>query len=278
MVGRFVCVATQLADLLNMAGEATAGTKVCVLGRGGDDGHEWVAKLPTDWLCLQQFAAQYASSVATFESINPVALSRIPDENGAIVQLLNGLNQLLQNTAISSVTGFFEAPMLHDWRDVVPRMVSALSEFNQQAAAPLKHVGFKFRTGGLTPETIPTVEQLAWVIACCRDAGLPWKATAGLHHPFRHENAALGASFHGFLNVLTADILAAVHHLDETRISEILDDTNPSHFTFTDHALQWHDLQATVDQFSQRRLTTIGSCSISEPVEDLHNLKLLPLE
>ena len=80
------------------------------------------------------------------------------------------------------------------------------------------------------------------------------------------------------MNVLTADILAAVHHLDETRISEILDDTNPSHFTFTDHALQWHDLQATVDQFSQRRLTTIGSCSISEPVEDLHNLKLLPLE
>ena len=37
---------------------------------------------------------------------------------------------------------------------------------------------------------MPTVEQVALVIASCREAGVPFKATAGLHHPVRRGERA----------------------------------------------------------------------------------------
>ena len=47
-------------------------------------------------------------------------------------------------------------------------------------------------------QSIPTVEQVALVIAACRDAGVPFKCTAGLHHAVRR------GEDHGFLNILAA--------------------------------------------------------------------------
>ena len=43
----------------------------------------------------------------------------------------------------------------------------------------------KIRTGGVTPEAIPSIEQLAAFILACADRQLAFKATAGLHHPVR---------------------------------------------------------------------------------------------
>ena len=40
------------------------------------------------------------------------------------------------------------------------------------------------------------------MIACCREAGVPFKATAGLHHPVRRGEE------HGFLNLLAATTAA----------------------------------------------------------------------
>jgi hypothetical protein len=38
----------------------------------------------------------------------------------------------------------------------------------------------------MTPDAVPSVERLADVLAGCAKRRLPLKATAGLHHPFRH--------------------------------------------------------------------------------------------
>ncbi|HSD29477.1 MAG TPA: hypothetical protein VLL75_19395, partial [Vicinamibacteria bacterium] len=47
----------------------------------------------------------------------------------------------------------------------------------------------KARTGGVVPEAIPSPAEVARFIAACAAAGVPWKATAGLHHPVRAEHA-----------------------------------------------------------------------------------------
>jgi hypothetical protein len=55
-----------------------------------------------------------------------------------------------------------------------------------QIAASAAGTGVKVRCGGMTPDAVPTVERLADVLVGCARRRLPLKATAGLHHPFRH--------------------------------------------------------------------------------------------
>jgi hypothetical protein len=55
-----------------------------------------------------------------------------------------------------------------------------------QIARSAAGTGVKVRCGGMTPDAVPSVERLAEVLAGCAKRRLPLKATAGLHHPFRH--------------------------------------------------------------------------------------------
>ncbi|HYR28329.1 MAG TPA: hypothetical protein VEU30_07670, partial [Thermoanaerobaculia bacterium] len=96
----------------------------------------------------------------------------------------------------------------------------------------------KIRTGGLTADAFPTPESVAAFIRACREAEVPFKATAGLHHPLRcvkpltyEPNAAVG-TMHGFLNVFLA---AAMVDAAEAVLAE----TDASAFTFDDDGVTW---------------------------------------
>ncbi len=62
----------------------------------------------------------------------------------------------------------------------------------------------KLRTGGTAPEAFPTEEALARAVVDAAGRGLPFKATAGLHHAVRHRDPATGFEHHGFANLLLA--------------------------------------------------------------------------
>ena len=72
----------------------------------------------------------------------------------------------------------------------------------------------KARTGGVVPDAIPDPADVARFLAACASAGVPFKATAGLHHPVRAEQALTyepgspRATMHGFLNVFAAAAFA----------------------------------------------------------------------
>jgi hypothetical protein len=106
----------------------------------------------------------------------------------------------------------------------------------------------KVRCGG---ETIPTVEELAAFIRICREAGVPFKATAGLHHAVRTDDE------HGFLNLLAA--------AGSDAVEAMLESDDPDQLLSVDPRRARHALRS------------IGSCSFWEPVDDLKALGILPL-
>lgn len=114
----------------------------------------------------------------------------------------------------------------------------------------------KVRCGGAE---VPSPEALGSFLAACRDAGVPFKATAGLHHPLAR------AGRHGFLNVL-----AACAFEDEAALEGAVE--------LTSEALRWRGREAGPEELARVRrdqLASVGSCSFFEPVEDLRELGIL---
>lgn len=139
----------------------------------------------------------------------------------------------------------------------------------------------KIRTGSVKADAIPSPKDVAAFISACAERRLPFKATAGLHHPIRAEYAltyeanAPRAVMHGFLNVLMA---AAFAWRGEKNIEAIIAETDASAFTF-DGGAKWRDLTLSVEQIKDARanfMHSIGSCSFDEPVHELQGLGLLP--
>jgi hypothetical protein len=132
----------------------------------------------------------------------------------------------------------------------------------------------KIRTGGIKPEGIPPVADVARFITTCANLKLPFKATAGLHHPVRaqypltYEANAPRAVMHGFVNVFLA---AAFAWQGKLEIEPILAETDPTAFRFEDKA-HWRDWSLSVPQIQDARqhfAHAFGSCSFEEPVADL---------
>jgi hypothetical protein len=136
----------------------------------------------------------------------------------------------------------------------------------------------KLRTGGVTPEAIPPVDVVAGFIRDCLAAGVPFKATAGLHHPVRsvhrltYDPGSPTAIMHGFLNVFVASACAAA---GTDLLEDILAETDPSQFRFDGDAIAWRNVRVPVADIRRARTTaalSFGSCSFSEPVADLQRM------
>jgi hypothetical protein len=138
------------------------------------------------------------------------------------------------------------------------------------AAVREARAGAKIRCGGAT---VPPVEGVAAFVAACRDAGVPFKATAGLHHALRRGDA------HGFLNLLAAAVFAHADGLSEQELIPLLAEEDPSAFTVTADGLTARDHHAGAAAIAEARaelFIAYGSCSFSEPVDDLTELGMLP--
>ena len=95
----------------------------------------------------------------------------------------------------------------------------------------------KVRTGGVTADAFPSSFNLARFIKICAEEDVPFKATAGLHHPLRSVNKltyapdSASAMMHGFLNVFLAAAFAQ-NGMDVDRLVELLEEKSPEAFQF----------------------------------------------
>ena len=137
------------------------------------------------------------------------------------------------------------------------------------AAVAERGLTAKVRCGGIEAHLFPTAAQLAAFVTAAARAGVPFKATAGLHHAVRYRDPNTGFDHHGFLNILVATA-RAVDGADPADVeAALLVDDGPQ------LAAAARDLApATVDR-TRDRFLAYGSCSTSEPVEDLAALGLV---
>lgn len=123
----------------------------------------------------------------------------------------------------------------------------------------------KFRVGGLAAELFPTPVELAAVVCACRDRELPFRLAAGLRHAIRHTDPETGFTHHGFLNVLSAAILAT-DGAEVAEVAEVLAATHPVPLVEP----------ARVRRDDPRPLFVgFGSASVVEPLTELVRLGLI---
>ena len=141
----------------------------------------------------------------------------------------------------------------------------------------------KIRTGGVTKEAFPAPGEIARFLAACAEHDARFKATAGLHHPWRgtypltYETAAPTVTMFGFLNVMIAAALAR-HGATEEDLVAVLESQRGSDFHFDDDELRWRALRLTRQELVEAHATfalSFGSCSFEEPVLDLRRLALI---
>ena len=143
----------------------------------------------------------------------------------------------------------------------------------------------KIRTGGLSAAAVPSTQTVARFLLACAEQGVPFKATAGLHHavrgthPLGTEGLGGSASMHGFLNVLLSAVQAWAGS-GERALLDTLGVENPRDFRLDADAIHWNNQAVTFEQIRSARaqfVIGLGSCSFKEPVVDLMTMHWVPV-
>jgi hypothetical protein len=256
-LGRFVVPAARLRELAAAAGDAPSNP----LGsRQGERRLSVVlgADLAADVERLRAFCAD-VNGEGWWRGIDAVELRASTPE--AIAQAMR--------VVPDSVERYVEIPISEDPTPLVLAIAGA------GAYA-------KVRTGGTTTDAFPASDHVARFLATCLREAVPFKATAGLHHPLRgeypltYEPGSACGRMYGFLNVFLATAFLAAG-LDEAEARVLLDESDPNAVTFNRTEAVWRSHRLPLDRLAESRrfLTSFGSCSFREPIDDLTALGLL---
>jgi hypothetical protein len=280
MLGRFVCPVTRLDEFESatapLVRESPDPWILSALGQGGTDAQGFVKGVWNDLACVAAFGERAGRvQVDTLEVALPPAVvaSGSPHD---LEHLVEGAAEIVASHRKGPRSVFFEVPLAAAGHHEVPSALRALAECRRRE--PPVRIGAKIRTGGTLATAVPAPEALAAFLVEARDRGVPWKATAGLHHPTRRFDPGLGTDVHGFLNVFGAAVLGHRSWLDARSLRSILHDENPASFAFDEHGFAWMQHRATTGEVEAARATvalSFGSCSFAEPVDDLRALGLL---
>lgn len=263
MLGRFIVPLTRVNELLERLGDTKLALSVIV--DTGDNPRSWFNEATRAFEQLDALrlgeAAQVA--IAALEVPLPPLLS-VRDTYEATIGQLGALRGKF---GFDGIPTYVEIPRDARFLELLPNAMIALRRYG---------LAGKVRCGGIVSSAYPSLAELAGFVVAAHDAGVAFKATAGLHHPVRHYNEAAGATMHGFLNLLCATLFA-----DDSAaaVEEILSEEDPSAFVFEDGGFGFRTQRATVSQIETMRangFVAYGSCSFDEPVDDLITLNVLP--
>lgn len=267
LLARFVCPAARLDELTLLIREADLGQtpiRIAALGTGGDDPPGFADAIENDAEAMKAFGELHRgkASIDVFEVKLPV--------EGHPSEVVDLTFHHLADSASKPPAAFFEIPLTSEPVSLAMAVADAGHRIDQNRKA-----GIKIRCGGLEASDVPSIDAVADAISASLVAELPIKATQGLHHPFRHHDSTLDTTVHGFLNLFAASVLARALYPDEAIIGEIVAEEDPEAFRLTESALGWRNLETGFEGVVDgryRAMTSFGSCSFSEPRDDLAKL------
>jgi hypothetical protein len=255
-LGSFIVPVARLDELAAARQETSAATV-----SQPDSAQEWrLSALATaaDGRAMAEFNARHAGTM-TIHAAEIKAASATEIRDAAKAPRTHDLHLDL----------YFEVPLAN-----CATLLPVIAECNARA---------KIRTGGVTRAMIPTIEDVASFLEACRAHQVAFKATAGLHHPVRsvrpltYEPGCAQATMHGFLNVFLASALVYSGSPDKGEDARaLLSETDVRAFQFDDGAAHWRTrvaLPASLLADTRARFaTSFGSCSFTEPMEEVEAL------
>lgn len=238
-----------------------------------------------------RFVGPFLLSAAALEQVGPIAADlppaaiklsmTIPDETAlpaalATVDRLPAFHLVGVESPISAGTPPQEAidaiRRAVGERDVEVYVEIPRDERRAEAITATQAAGYKakFRTGGIRAELYPDEAELTDAIIAVVERGLPFKATAGLHHAVRNTDPERGFEQHGFLNILLA-VSVALAGGDRDAVIEALAERDGQRL-----AARLASLDAEEARAVRHHFRSFGTCSISEPVDEMRDLGLVP--
>jgi hypothetical protein len=214
--------------------------------------------LPLTVLIGQKLEEDLAAAAAAGAASVELKASTVTQIRGAAERLPAG------------ITAYFEIPIAGD----PAGLVTAIAEVGGRA---------KIRTGGETVDLFPGPRDVARFMQACADEQVPFKATAGLHHPVRslHKLTSDPESdsvvMHGFLNVFIAAALLRAGE-ERQKVNRLLEDQQSQSFRFENGLARWKDEELDIEQIVDARKNlaiAFGSCSFDEPIAELKELGVL---
>jgi hypothetical protein len=209
-------------------------------------------------------------------------LRRVEDFNAAnspgivcdTLEINAGTEALIENAAKllpPNVTAYFEISL----RDELADIIAAVAPTGQRA---------KIRTGGVTTGSIPATRDIIRFVRACLAANVPFKATAGLHHPIRcfkpltYESNSPSGTMHGFLNLFLMTGFAREGYR-VSLLEDVMEEEFEEVFRFDDQSAIWRDDYSLniwqIDALRKKGIQSFGSCSFDEPVAELQALGIL---
>jgi len=270
LLANFVCPASRLSELAHLMETTDIGQtpiRIAALGAGGDDPPAFASSIERDAEAMKEFSKRLEerARIDLFE----VKLPARCDPAEVTDLCFHHLVDVAEHPPRAS----FEIPLLGTVPDPIVAATAIAGASHE--IDPTRHAGLKIRCGGLDAAAVPSVDAVAAAIVAAVTTGLSIKATQGLHHPLRGEDPALGTTTHGFFNLLAAVTLAYEHFLDRDTVCAIVSEEDPETFRLDDAGLHWRDLTADFSSIIEGRMaafTSFGSCSFSEPRDDLADL------
>ncbi len=234
---------------------------------------------------LPEFVAVF-NDVCCEEREWPWAISVLVSDNASedakrIAEFAQGA-VLIEAVEMKAATAGDVAALL----DVLPAPATAYVEIAPESADEIlpalagHRARAKLRTGGVTPEAFPESAAVAHFLVACAKTGVPFKATAGLHHAVRgmyritHEETSPWARMHGFVNVFLAAAYA-YGGKDEPFVLALLEEDSPAAIHVEEDAIIWRGQRISADEIEKARrefAIGFGSCSFAEPMDELKAL------
>jgi hypothetical protein len=204
------------------------------------------------------------------------AFGRRPSNSGAIIDTVevkatseNAVGEIIRLVPASLET-YIEVPIERNPRG----LLAAIGHGGRRA---------KVRTGGVSQDVFPQTGDLLRFLRETVRLAVPFKATAGLHHPLRATypltyaaDAPSGTMF-GFLNLLLATAFLR-SGMEEAEVVHLLEEGRPEAFQADASGFSWRNRRLELKSLSDARrhgMISFGSCSFTEPIADLESLQFL---
>lgn len=239
-LGRFVSPAARLAEL---------GAALDDLGPGGDPWRVSVTLGP-DW------------------DADARAIEEFHHRSDAKVDAVEG--RVLAPAAVDDLAARFPGITVYGEVSLASHGIEPVLD-----ALAARSLAAKARLGGVTADAFPSANAIAAFLVGAAERGLPFKATAGLHHlrrgryPLTYERDSPVAPMYGYLNLAVAAALAETGagpgELEAALLAEGADAVRVE-----GDDLRWRDrrIAPTETERLRSRFHGFGSCSFREPLDE----------